>query len=97
MEFDRGVSCLHRPSITPGWDPSPREFIDLPWGDQGHTACVEKLGHACYVQDPTMDQLTQHTKDAVSFALAHRDNATEANAVIIGAWNEVWAHKVFVR
>lgn len=44
-----------------------------------------------------MDQLTQHTKDAVSFALAHRDNATEANAVIIGAWNEVWAHKVFVR
>ena len=76
------------PSITPGWDPSPREFIDLPWGDQGRTACVEKLGHACYVQDPTMAELAAHTKDAVAFALAHRQSAAEANAVLIDAWNE---------
>ena len=78
------------PSITPGWDPSPREYVDLPWGDQGHTACVEALGHPCYVQDPTMAQLTEHTKDAVAFALAHQGegSAVEANAVIVGAWNE---------
>eukprot|EP00038_Savillea_parva_P009713 m.185359 g.185359 ORF g.185359 m.185359 type:complete len:423 (-) comp16422_c0_seq1:186-1454(-) len=75
------------PSITPGWDPSPREYIDLPWGDQGKTACVEALGHACYVQDPTMPELTAHTKAAVAFALAN-PTTVEANAVIIGAWNE---------
>lgn len=38
------------PPITPGADASPREYIDLPWGDQGKTFCVEKLGHACYTQ-----------------------------------------------
>jgi len=75
------------PSITPGWDPSPREYIDLPWGDQGHTACVEALGHPCYVQDPTMPELTAHTKAAVAFALAN-PSVVEANAVIVGAWNE---------
>jgi len=75
------------PSISPGWDPSPREYIDLPWGDQGHVACVEKLGHPCYVKDPTMDQLTAHTEAAVKFAL---DNpaTVESGAVIVGAWNE---------
>jgi hypothetical protein len=75
------------PSVTPGWDPSPREYIDLPWGDQGHVACVEDLGHPCYVQDPTMDELTAHTKAGVAFALAN-PATVEANAVIIGAWNE---------
>lgn len=75
------------PSITPGWDPSPREYIDLPWGDQGRTACVEALGHPCYVQDPTMEQLTAHTQAGVAFALAN-PTVVEANAVIIGAWNE---------
>ena len=83
---DQGGKII--PSITPGWDPSPREYIDLPWGDQGHTACVEALGHACYVQDPTMAELTAHTRDAVAFALEHQAGATEANAVIVGAWNE---------
>eukprot|EP00937_MAST-01D_sp_MAST-1D-sp2_P000780 g780.t1 len=78
------------PSITPGWDPSPREFIDLPWGDQGKTACVGKLGRPCYTTDPTMAELTQHTKDAVAFALDHQGDggAAEANAVVVGAWNE---------
>ena len=76
------------PSITPGWDPSPREYIDLPWGDQGKTACVGALGHACYVQDPTMAELEQHTKDGVAFALAHQHDAVETNTVLIGAWNE---------
>jgi hypothetical protein len=128
------------PSVTPGWDPSPREHIDLPWGDQGHVSCVEKLGHECYVkvsrrhhvqpgvqtvldltliyyihcvtyldflphflhldltrrhisvgslthQDPTMSELTEHTTNAVAFALANQ-GTVEANAVIIGAWNE---------
>ena len=85
------------PPISVGWNPSPREYIDLPWGDQvvtspttfdcqiltsiycslmpqqplelqGHVSCVEKLGHPCYVQDPTMDELTSHTASAVRFA-----------------------------
>eukprot|EP00041_Stephanoeca_diplocostata_P014473 m.263757 g.263757 ORF g.263757 m.263757 type:complete len:157 (-) comp19708_c0_seq42:233-703(-) len=75
------------PPVSPGWDPSPREYIDLPWGDQGHKACVLALGHPCYVQDPTMAELTAHTRDAVEFALAN-PAIVEANAVIIGAWNE---------
>jgi hypothetical protein len=32
------------PPITPGWDPRPREYINLPWGDQGKISCIEKLG-----------------------------------------------------
>jgi hypothetical protein len=75
------------PPITPGADASPREYIDLPWGDQGKTFCVEKLGHACYTQDPTMDELGNHTKDAVAFALAN-PSVVESSSVIIGAWNE---------
>ena len=70
------------PPITPGWDPRPREFIDLPWGDQGRVACVEALGHTCYVQDPTLDELSNHTKDAVKFALEH-PRTVEVQAVIM--------------
>ena len=76
------------PPISPGWDPSPREYIDLPWGDQGRTACVEKLGHPCYVEDPTMAELEAHTAAAVKFALDHASGATKAGSVLIGAWNE---------
>ena len=75
------------PPVSPGWDPSPREYIVLPWGDQGHTRCVLKLGHPCYVQDPTMQQLEDHTAAAVRFALRNPE-AVEAEAIIIGAWNE---------
>ena len=35
---------------------------------QGRTACVEKLGHPCYVEDPTMPELTAHTKAGLDFA-----------------------------
>ena len=59
----------------------------MPWGDQGKVSCVEALGHTCYVQDPTLDELANHTKDAVKFALEH-PKSVEVQAVIIGAWNE---------
>ena len=51
-------------------------------------ACVEKLGHRCYIEDPTMEQLENHTRDAVAFAKEHSSTTTEAGHVIIGAWNE---------
>ena len=35
-----------------------------------------------------MLELTKHTKDAVKFALDHQAGATEASAVLVGAWNE---------
>ena len=83
---EAGLSVV--PPISVGWDPSPREYIDLPWGDQGHVACVEKLGHPCFVRDPTMDELENHTAAAVRFAVARRANATSAASVLISAWNE---------
>ena len=81
-----GLSVV--PPISAGWDPSPREFIDLPWGDQGRIACVEKLGHPCYVQDPTMEELEAHTAAAVKFTRDHSASATTALSVLISAWNE---------
>lgn len=75
------------PSISAGWDPRPRQFIDLPWGEQGQKSCVEALGHTCYIEDPTMQELQDHTRDAVSFSLQN-PAVVEARAALVSAWNE---------
>lgn len=67
------------PSITAGWDPRPRELISLPWGD---VSCPLGKGK-CYMQDPTMPELTQAVRDGIDFAEDH-----DPPVAIISAWNE---------
>jgi hypothetical protein len=81
-----GVAVL--PSITAGWDPRPREVVAPPWQGGGAPPGCNVSGVAlCHVEDPTMPELTAHTRRVVAWSQAN-PAASPANAVIISAWNE---------
>jgi hypothetical protein len=67
------------PPITAGWDNRPRQLIPMPWPNG---SCKNGPGN-CYVEDPSMAQLTQHVADALNFTIANSAGVTEANSVII--------------
>eukprot|EP01043_Picozoa_sp_COSAG02_P067526 COSAG02_NODE_10886_length_1838_cov_1.170213_2_plen_213_part_00 len=76
------------PSITAGWDPRPREVNPPPW--QHGTApkgCNVSGVALCHVEDPTMDELTSHTRRMVKWVRENPSSA-KANAAIMSAWNE---------
>lgn len=72
------------PPITAGWDNRPRQLVPMPWPNG---SCKNGPGN-CFVQDPTMPQLTQHVADAMNFTVSNVKSATEANTVVISAWDE---------
>lgn len=81
-----GIEVL--PSITAGWDPRPREVIAPPWQHGGTAAGCNVSGVAlCHVEDPTMLELTSHTKRMVQWTRENPRSA-KANSVILSAWNE---------
>ena len=67
------------PPITAGWDNRPRQLVPMPWPNG---SCKNGPGN-CFVQDPTMPQLTQHVADAMNFTVSNVKSATEANTVVI--------------
>lgn len=67
------------PPVTAGWDPRPREVYPVPW-ESGQ--CPHGPGN-CWLQDPTMPQLTQAVTDALSFTTQYVNNATAANTILI--------------
>lgn len=62
----------------------------MPWGDAGNKRCLHQLGHECWMEDPSMPELTQQTKSALEFAskmeVAKEDAAVRS--VLLSAWNE---------
>jgi hypothetical protein len=80
------------PSITAGWDPRPREVIAPPWSSGKQAPGCNQSGVArCWVQDPTMAELTAQTKTIVSWVTSNANpetGAAKANAAIVSAWNE---------
>ena len=76
------------PTVTSGWDPRPREAKPPPWSQSFNPACNSSKGEGqCWVQDPTMPELTEQTRAVVGWA-ASSPAVAEAGAVIISAWNE---------
>lgn len=83
---EAGIEVL--PSITAGWYPRPREVIPPPWQSGGaHPGCNRSGVALCYVEDPTMPQLTSHTKRVTDWVRAN-PRVARANAVVLSAWNE---------
>eukprot|EP00040_Diaphanoeca_grandis_P008527 m.45513 g.45513 ORF g.45513 m.45513 type:complete len:396 (+) comp19992_c0_seq1:268-1455(+) len=79
------------PTITAGWDPRPREVNSPPWQHAPSPPGCNVSGEAlCFIQDPTMNQLKNHTRDVVLFARQHSGSAGAARArvVLVSAWNE---------
>ena len=68
------------PTASAGWDPRPRELIPLPWGN---VSCHLGPGN-CYMEDPTMPQLTQAVTDSIDFAA----QPGSVPLSLISAWNE---------
>lgn len=52
------------------------QFYPVPWGGGG---CQN-----CYVQDPTMEELTNHTRSAIRFALENPDIVDSDSVVLVG-------------
>jgi hypothetical protein len=80
------------PSITAGWDPRPREAGPVTsWVQKFPPGCNASGVAQCWVQDPTMAELTAQTKQMVSWVHANSDpktGAAQANTVLLSAWNE---------
>ena len=76
------------PTVTAGWDPRPREARPPPWQHKSKPACNSSAGQGiCWVQDPTMPELTEQTRAVVAWAAATTE-AQQSGAVVISAWNE---------
>lgn len=76
------------PSVTAGWDPRPREVIPPPWQHGGASKGCNISGVAlCHVEDPTMPELTFHTRRMVNWVRKNPSSA-KSNALIVSAWNE---------
>eukprot|EP00045_Choanoeca_perplexa_P012902 m.143533 g.143533 ORF g.143533 m.143533 type:complete len:400 (+) comp16175_c0_seq18:1369-2568(+) len=73
------------PPITVGWDNRPRQTYNMPWGAAG--ACQYGPGK-CYVQDPTMKELTAAVGEGLDFTRQHRSDVTAAGHIILSAWDE---------
>lgn len=83
------------PTVTAGWDPRPREVRPPPWQNgQSPPGCNVSGVARCWVQDPTMAELRNHTRDVVAFALKHSGGrgstggVARAGLVLVSAWNE---------
>ena len=66
------------PLVSFGWDPRPRVDNPVPWTkytDSNHYRAAEP------------PQLAEHLKEALDWTAAH-PAATEANSVLVYAWNE---------
>ena len=66
--------------VSAGWDSRPRQESTMPWGDAGNKRCLTQLGHECWLEDPTMPQLTEQTKAALEFA--SRMGAAEGDTAV---------------
>ena len=79
------------PTVTAGWDPRPREVRPPPWqGGKSPPGCNVSGVARCFVQDPTMPELRNHTRDVVEFALKNggATGVARAGVVLVSAWNE---------
>lgn len=76
--------------VSAGWDSRPRQESVMPWGDAGNKRCLNQLGHECWMEDPSMPELTQQTKSALEFASKMGDVEDDAavRSVLLSAWNE---------
>eukprot|EP01052_Picozoa_sp_SAG31_P043398 SAG31_NODE_7215_length_1753_cov_1.231560_1_plen_167_part_00 len=72
--------------VSAGWDSRPRQEVVMPWGDTGNKRCLTELGHECWLEDPTLSELTAQTKAALEFAESKISG--EIKSVLISAWNE---------
>ena len=66
--------------VSAGWDSRPRQEYTMPWGDKGNKHCLETFGHECWLEDPTMAQLTEQLKSGLDF--------NSELGVMLSAWNE---------
>ena len=66
------------PPIPTGWDPRPRYENPPPWTHEGPNH---------YLQ-PTDTELQEFVKDCIDFTCEYGDNVTEAQTMIMYAWNE---------
>eukprot|EP01050_Picozoa_sp_SAG11_P017930 SAG11_NODE_2641_length_3139_cov_12.838487_2_plen_359_part_00 len=76
--------------VSAGWDSRPRQESVMPWGDAGNKRCLSELGHECWMEDPSMPELTQQTKSALDFASKMRSaqGGVAVRSVLLSAWNE---------
>eukprot|EP01084_Bolivina_argentea_P102985 184494_1 len=66
------------PLVSTGWDPRPRAENPPPWTHEGPDH---------YLQ-PTAEELQNFVRDCIDFTCKYGNNVTEAQTIIIYAWNE---------
>ena len=76
--------------VSAGWDSRPRQETVMPWGDAGNKRYLKQLGHECWMEDPSMPELTQQTKLALEFAsgMGAAQGDAAVRSVLLSAWNE---------
>ena len=66
-------------AVTVGWDDRPRQLYPVPWGG---SSCSHGPGE-CWVEDPTMPELTEAVAVALNFTRTHQSGVTAANTIVI--------------